>query len=209
MPLADPIVLLAGLVEIALPARTVRLADGGFVRWGVDTYPGEDPDFGTVGSVASVGEAVADEAPAGRLTLLPPESASAAALFQAEAQGSAIRFWLAEVDRATASVTGSPELLFDGMVDQLTLRLDKGERSVDIDFVAAAERLFHVREGNALNSRFHQLAWPGELGFDHATGMQRAVPWGISGPPRGTDFWSGSSSGGSSGNLVGGIIRNL
>src|SRR5438128_8015135 len=98
MALDDPVIWLSGLCEIDLPGRTIRLCDGGFVNWGGNIFASEDVDFGTIDSVDSVAEAISDEAPSGKLTMLPPSVADAADLFQPDAQGSPMRFWLAEID---------------------------------------------------------------------------------------------------------------
>jgi hypothetical protein len=192
--LADQVITLAGLCEIVLPARTARLCDGGFVVWGANTYSSEDSEFGTIESIEAVSESVGDEAPMGKMTMLPPESVASVDLFQPDAQGSAMRFWLAEINPATGAVTGTPELLFSGFLDTLSLRVGRGKRALEIEFISEAERLFHVREGNVLSSRFHQLAFPGEKGFDHATGVPTLVPWGVPGPGRGTTSSSPGSS---------------
>jgi hypothetical protein len=186
MALASRVLLLTGLVEMALPTRTVRLCDGGFVKWGANDFRSSDPEFGTLESLEAIAEGLGDDAPGARMTLLPTSTADAAALFQSNAQGCPIKFWLAEVDRATGLLVGTPELLFWGMIDSMSLRLGQNHRAVEVEFVAAAERLFLVREGNVLSSRFHQAAWPGELGFDHCTGNGIQVPWGVRGPPRGS-----------------------
>jgi len=170
----------------------VRLCDGGFLNWpGRGMFTSQDSKFGTIESVESITDAVGDEAPGARLTLLPTETAAASDLFQSNAQGSPILFWLAEVDRATGLLVGTPTLLFLGMVDFMRLSVAKNQRKVEVEFVAAAERLFLVREGNVLTPRFHQNAWPGENGFNHCTGNATQVPWGITGPPRGSIYSSG------------------
>lgn len=193
MSLDAQVIWLAGLCEIALPSRTVRLCDGAFVKWGSDLYESQDSEFGTIESIDAVAESVSDEAPAGKLTMLPPDTVSAAELFQPEAQGSAMRFWLAEIDPATGAIVGTPELLFSGFLNALDLRIGRSRRAVDIEFMSEAERLFWTKEGNVLSPRFHKLAWPGELGFDHATGVPSLVPWGVPGPGRGT---TGTAMGG-------------
>ncbi|HVJ69932.1 MAG TPA: hypothetical protein VM531_00235 [Sphingomicrobium sp.] len=199
MSAADKVILLAGLIEIELAGRTVRLCDGGFVNWPArGLFTSQDIELGTIQSLEAVNEAVSDEAPGGRLTLLPPSTVAAADLYQSDAQGNPVRFWLAEVDRDTGLLLADPELLFLGMIDFMTLRVNKGSRMIELEFVAAAERLFFVREGNVLSTRFHQLAWPGEKGFDHATGAQAVVPWGIPGQGRGT-----VTSGGTIGHNIG------
>jgi len=201
MALNSPVLLLAGLVEMQLPARTVRLCDGGFVQWGANLFVSSDQAFGTIESIEAISEGVGDEAPGARLTLLPVSTASAADLFQSNAQGRPIKFWLAEVNRSTGAVVGTPELLFWGMIDSMSVMVGKSTKRVEVEFVAASERLFLIREGNVLSPRFHQDAWPGELGFDHCSGNGIQVPWGVNGAPRGATPYSG-------GTVAGGGVYN-
>jgi len=192
MALTSPVVLLAGLVEMQLASRTVRLCDGGFVNWpGVGLFTSSDSAFGTIESVEGISEGVGDQAPGARMTLLPKSTADASDLFQSNAQGRPIRFWLAEVDRLSGLLVGTPELMFWGMIDSMGITLGKQSRKVEVEFIAASERLFMVREGNVLTPRFHWDAWPGENGFNHATGNATQVPWGVTGPPRGSIYTSG------------------
>jgi hypothetical protein len=197
--LVDQVITLAGLCSIGLPDRTVRLCDGAFVAWGVDLFTAQDDDFGTIESIDAVAEAISDEAPSGKMTMLPPSVTEAAALFLPSAQGSPMQFWLAEIDPATGGVVGDPDLLFSGFLDTLTLQVGKDRRAVDIEFMSEAERLFWTKEGNVLSQRFHNLAWPGEGGFQFATSVPALVAWGVPGPGRGTVGSSGSMSAGSGG----------
>lgn len=200
MALDDKVIWLAGLCEIVLPGRTIRLCDGAFVNWpAVGLFTAEDDDFGTIESIDQVTEAISDEAPSGKLTMLPPSVAEAVDLFQADAQGSQMRFWLAEIDPATGGIIGTPENLFSGFLDNITLRIGRSRRSVEIEFMSEAERLFWTKEGNVLSPRFHETVWPGESGLDFATGTQLAVPWGVAGPGRGTVGVSSGMAGGSIG----------
>src|SRR5690349_8781691 len=112
MALTDTVLTLAGLLEIQLPSGTIRLCDGGFVKWGANTFVSHDPLYGTLGAVDSVTEGISDEAPGGSVTLLPPKVSTAAALFQPTAQGKPIKGWIAEVNRATATVVGTPTQQF-------------------------------------------------------------------------------------------------
>lgn len=197
MALTDNVIWLAGLCEITLPSRTIRLCDGAFVVWGADTFTSEDADFGTIESVDQVTEAISDEAPSGKLTMLPPSVADASDLFQPDAQGSPMRFWLAEINPTTGAVVGTPENLFSGFLDTLNIKVGRSRRSVEIEFMSEAERLFWTKEGNVLSSRFHKSVWSGELGLDFVTGTQTAVPWGVAGPGRGTgSFGIGGGGGG-------------
>lgn len=188
------ITLMVGLVEIVLPTHTIRLCDGGFLNWPAKgMFTAQDAIFGAIESVEAINEALGDIAPSGRLVLLPPDISNAAALFLSNAQGSPIRFWFAEADRSTGLMVGTPELQFDGMLDQIKLKLARGRRQVDIEFISSAERMFLIREGHALTTRFHQVAWPGEKGFEHCTGSGIQVAWGVSGPSRGTSINVGNT----------------
>jgi hypothetical protein len=201
---SSDVTLLVGLIEIVLPSHTIRLCDGGFLDWpGRGMFTAEDSLFGTIESVEAINESLGDLAPSGRLVLLPPDISDAGALFQSDAQMSPIRFWFAEASRTTGLLVGTPELQFDGLLDQIKLKLARGRRQVDIEFMANAERLFMTREGNVLTSRFHQEAWPGEKGFDHCTGSGVAVPWGTSGPGRGVI--GGDANAGSGGGIPNGF----
>lgn len=205
MAFTSEVTVMVGLVEILLPTTTIRLCDGGFVNWpSKGMFTAEDANFGVVQSVEAINESVSDLAPSGRITLLPPSVALASALFRVDAQGSPIRFWLAEVDRNTGLLVGTPEIQFDGLVDQLKMRYARGMRTLELEFLSSAERLFFIREGNVLTPRFHQTAWPGEKGFDHCTGSGIQVAWGVPGPGRGVGFFTGGGGGsGGGGTFIG------
>lgn len=203
-------IAMVGLLEIVHPAATIRLCDGGFLDWpGRGLFVARDTTFGTLGSVEPAGEAVGDEAPAGRFSLLVPDVSAAISLARADAQGAPVRMWMAEADPDAATLEGTPELLFDGMIDTITLQLARGSAEVGIEYVSSAERLFMIKEGNVLSDPFHQLAWPGETGFSQCTGSVTAVPWGVNGPPRGSINTGAGTVGGVSGDPFAGAIRTF
>jgi hypothetical protein len=172
------VLTISALMQIDLPAHTVRLCDGGFVKWAADTFTSKDSVLGTVEAAEAFGERIGDEAPGGKITFMPPPAVDSADLKDPTWQGSRMRVWLAEVDRATGLVSGTPELTADLAVDTLSLRISRGQRKLDIEFVSAAERLFMVYRGNALNDRFHELCFSGETGMANATGQPRSTAWG-------------------------------
>jgi len=179
-------VLLAGLVRIDLPGRPpVLLCDGGFVPWGADTYLSADPTFGTVGSFEAPEEGVGDVLPAGTLTMLPASAAAAIDLSSPAYQGARVRLWIAELDEATGQLIGQPDPQADWIVDRTVLKAKRGERSLDIDCVALAQRLLIRVEGNTLSSAFHSSIFPGERGHDNATGLEVTFAWGANASPRG------------------------
>ncbi|WP_158014074.1 hypothetical protein [Sphingomonas sanxanigenens] len=170
-------------MEIALPGgRFIRLCDGGFVYWGPTLYESLDPDFGAIEAAETFEEKVGDEAPGGKVTFLPTSTAAAVDLSRPEYQGARMRFWLAEVDPNSGQIVGTPEQTADLAIDTTTLKLSKGERKLDVEFVSSAERLFLIYKGNALNDRFHQACYPGELGMANATGVPRSTAWGVESP---------------------------
>jgi hypothetical protein len=173
-------ILLAGLMKIELrDTRVIRLCDGGFIDFGAERYRSSDATFGVFGALESYSEGVGEEVPAFRMTLLPPSSSAAADLSSPGMQGSRARFWTAEVDPDLGTVIGTPDLQFDGMIDQTVLSFGMRRLELDVTFVPRAERLFSRNEGNSLNPSFHKRVNPGELGEDNATGIGIGVAWGV------------------------------
>ncbi len=199
-----------GLLKIEFPTRTVRLCDGGYFVWGAETYRASDAVFGTIGSIEELTEGVGDEVPALELVLNPPIETAPASLVQPGFQNSRVRLWLAQYNPVTGAITGSPQLLFDGQVDQSTLAIGRGRRDLQISVVSKLERLFQRNIGNTLNANFHKSVWPGETGEDNATGLVRSVAWGVEAPP-GT-YGAGSYGGGGAGVArfySGGVVQEL
>lgn len=198
-------VMITGLAKIELPEQEIRLCDGGFVYFDAEKYESADTDFGAIQSVDTIEERTGDEAPGGSLTFLPSSTAAAATLSNPSYQGARIRFWLGRVNAQTGLLEGTPDLVFDGELDTTTLRVGRSTRALDMSFMSIAERLFNIREGNVLSSRFHQSVWPGELGFNNTTGIGTVVAWGVEAPPsRGTSY---SSGGGGVFGAIGGFAR--
>lgn len=173
-------IALAGLCKIELPSYTMRLCDGGKIIWIAETYRGKDATYGTIGSVQSLAEGDGDELPPLEMVLLPPDTTAAADLVEPTFQGSRVRFWIAQYVIATSAVTGTPELKFDGELDQATLNLDG---SLELTVIPRAGRLFELNIGNSLSPSFHKSIWTGETGHDNATGLGRPVAWGVEAPP--------------------------
>lgn len=182
MPFTGRVLHLVALMKIELPDREVRMCDGGFLYWGADLYDCFDEVFGTIGGAETFEEKTGDEAPGGKLTFLPPSASAGALLANPAYQGSRMRFWLGEYDPVTGYVVGTPDLTADLTIDTATVKASRGMRAVDIEFESAAKRLFMVLRGNALNDRFHQSCYPGELGMANATGMPRSTAWGAATP---------------------------
>lgn len=192
-----PKLMLTGLARFDLPGHVIRLCDGGFVYFEGEKYTSSDEYFGSIEAVREIEEMAGDEAPGSALTFLPASTAAAATLSSPSYQSSRVRFWLARVDEATGEIDGTPELLADMLLDTTALRVSRGQRALDMELIAAAERLFLINDGNVLSPRFHKSIWPGETGLDNATGVPLTVAWGVESPPRGTV--AGGGAGGYSG----------
>ena len=171
-------------VEVALVGGgQLRLLDGsGAVSFGGRTFIGLDPDFGVLASLEAVTDGFGDDAPALRIGINPPTASAAAILAGQDMQGKTVLVWLGSVITATGAVDPDPLLIFAGEVDVALLSVGQGTRSLVLDCVSVWERLFEDGEGVRLTNSFHQLAWPGELGFEFMTDVKRQLPWGADTP---------------------------
>lgn len=168
-----------GLMKIEFPDYELRLCDGAFFDWGVERYTARDDVFGTIGGVQEIGEGIGEEVPVFELTLLPPGDTPASTLAAPGYQSARARFWLGEYDADASTLTGDPDLQFDGQVDQITLGFGQGVRTMIVSIVSNTARLLERNIGNSLNSAWHKSVWPGETGHDNADGLGRQVAWGV------------------------------
>lgn len=187
-------IALAGLLKIELPEATVRLCDGGLIKWGTEIFRAKDPLFGTIASFGEVNEGIGDEVPAFDATFLPPDGVNPNDLAAPGYQTARVNVWIAEYDQATGSVVGTPTLMFLGQLDQIELAIEKDRRDLSCSVVSLAERLFNRNEGNTLSPSFHKSVWPGETGHDAGNGLTIPVAWGV-------ETTSGATSG------VGGLFN--
>jgi len=187
-------IALTGLLKIELPGADVLLCDGGFVDWAGDTYRARDPLFGTIASLDAFAEGVGDFVPALDVEFYPPDDAPIGDLSKPGYQQSRARFWVAQYDAQTGQVIGTPHLKFDGQIDQTSLRLGTGERTLAVTVVSTAEILFEGNTANGFNSAFHKANNPGELGHDNGTGLNVPVAWGVE-APRGGGVGGGAGGG--------------
>lgn len=172
-------VALAGLLKIELPEATVRLCDGGLIRWGAEVFRARDALFGTIGGFGEVSEGVGEEVPAFDITFLPPDGVDPNDLAAPGYQTARVSVWIAEFDPATSAVIGTPDLMFLGQLDEIELAIDRSTRELTCSVVSLAERLFNRNEGNTLSEAFHKSVWPGETGMDAANGLSVTVAWGV------------------------------
>lgn len=175
-------VALTNLLEVAFPSGTVRWSEGAAIRWGSDVFMPRHATYGAVAGAESLSEGIGNEVPAMRLTIHPPSTSAAADLVQPGSQQARVRAWLARYDPQTATVTGTPDLTFDGFLDQARLVRGPGKFALECAVVSLLERLFELNTGNSLNPTFHKSIWPGEGGEDHATGLVLQDAWGVESP---------------------------
>jgi hypothetical protein len=195
-------IALTGLVKIELPGRTLRFSDGGFFVYEGETYRSKDAVFGTIGKMQTMAESVGDTVPAVVMTLLPPDTVAAADISQPGNQTARCRIMIAEYDADTGLVTsGSTE--FDGQLDQTVLTVGRQTKTLSVSIVSLAERLFERNIGNTMNPTWHKSIYAGEKGHDNATGLGKAVAWGIE-SAAGTTF-----AGYGGGSASGGVNRNV
>lgn len=174
---------LTGLCKTELPADTILLSDGGFTEFDGDTYLSRHPVFGTIGGVKELTEGIGDEVPALELTLLPAPDALPGDVTQPGFQRSRVRFWIAEFGVDAGTIIGTPDMLFDGQIDQTTFKAGS-TKELSMSIVSTAERLFEKNIGNSLSDSWQQSVWPGEKGHANATGLSVPVAWGAENPLR-------------------------
>lgn len=201
---AAPLVCL--LLKIELPDHTIKLVDGaGEVVHDGETYTGEDAIYGVLDAVEEMTEQVGTEAPTVRFTFLPASLPALADITNPANQGSPIYTWFAAVDPATGQIIGEPELLFAGELDTAEVEAGESATVISFDSVSAWERLFEANEGHRLNNQFWQSIYPGALGMQYVTEIQRDLPWGYDAPrPRVVSDTTGGGGGGYGGSPIGG-----
>lgn len=191
--------LIFGALKIELPSYTLCLLDGaGVVSFGGDIYVGRDDTFGVLAAIDVLSDGVGDEAPALSITLSPGDDAAANVLANPLMQGSPVTLSLGVIDRTTGAPIPDPLMLFYGEVDQPTLKVGKGERSVEFECVSSFERLFDVDEGMRLADSFQQTVWPGDTGLSNITGVTKKIYWGSQGPNSSISYNGGSGGFGGS-----------
>lgn len=186
-------VALVGLIKIELPTQTIRWCSGGFQQWGSETFTGSDDIFGVIGSVDPLDEGITDEIPALEMVCYPTNAATPGDLSQPGFQTSRVRFWIAEYTPTTGVIVGTPDLLFDGMLDQTRFTVGK-ERTLAMSVVSLCERMLALNIGNSMNPNFHKSIWPGETGHDQATGLSQQVAWGTDSPPSASSSYTPAPS---------------
>lgn len=185
--LIAPVVHVFFAVEAIAPTFTLRLIDGASeVTFPVpdpetgelenQTFKGSDETLGALGALETITEGLGNQAPRLRLYLRPPSLAAAATLMAPTNQGARVRMWFGALDLTTGAVI-DPEEVFTGEVD--VPRYTGGrERRVEWSVFSAWEYLFTDGEGERLNHAQHIKAFPGEMGLEWVSDIERQLPWG-------------------------------
>jgi len=190
-------------VELTYPGFTLRLAEAGFVTIEDEDYLAGVAGRGHLLRADKLRAGGGEVAPRWRVTLAPDGFAAEAPLVDPAAQGGRVRVWQGTLDRDSGLPDGDPSLVFLGEMDTATTRIDGSGFEVEIDCCSGLDLGLEALEGHALNDAFHQGLFPGELGFDAATGVDDPVYWGVS-PPRSSIVGQVPSSG-FLGRLFGGV----
>jgi hypothetical protein len=186
---------LFGALRIDLPGHTIRVLDGaGALSFDGGSYTGRDATYGVLSAIEAIGDGMGDEAPALSFTFLPASTAAAADLTSPTAQGSAVKVVVGAFVPESGSVIADPIVQFLGVLDQATLTIGKGARSLDFDCVSAFEYFFDNQEGVRLAPAWHKAVWAGETGLDNITGVQNDIYWGQA-APKGSVSYAGGGGG--------------
>lgn len=168
--------VIAHLVTLTLPSETVRWTlEGGFVVWDSNTYAFEHETYGSLGRVGEMEDGVTGNAMPLDISILCSVSA-VAALIATGVQGSVVTVHLASVARATGLLVGEPELLFRAELDQPTIAAGP---SLGLDYQCITEeaRMLEPRNEQRLTDAFQQAVWPGDLGCEHVSDVEKKIYW--------------------------------
>ena len=172
-----------GAIELQLPGRTVQLLDGsGVVAFDGKSFTGRDEQLGVLSTIEDLTDGTGDEAPALGITFIPASDAATANLASASMQGSPVLIWIGAVDPATGLVIGEPLLIFNGLLDVATVKIGESGRTVDYEVTSVFEDFFLADDGVRLSDTFHQFVWPGELGLSFVTYVTNQIYWGMEAP---------------------------
>ncbi|MFZ4605149.1 MAG: hypothetical protein ACOYM5_02725 [Caulobacter sp.] len=172
--------IMAVLVEIVLPDKTLRLLDGpGVLTFGGQTFSGDDADYGSIADLGAVEDGQLSEAARWSVFLTPKGDAALALLLDPAVQNSAVTGWEVSIDPVTGQPVVEPDPMFVGFIDVPTLSFEDDGPQVELDCYGYLERFFAQNEGARLTSAHHQRSYPSDLGFDFIATDYNGV-WGLS-----------------------------
>ena len=174
---------LVHLVTVTLSGATVRWMDtggSGFVVWSGNTYSAENAIYGALGAIGAIEDGADGQATVCDLTILC--DATAMALWIApERQGSPVTVYLGTVNPSTGVLIGEPELLFRGELDQPRIAAGRGQTLI-FDCITEEARMLEPNEEQRLTDSFQKAVWPGDLGNEHITDVEKKIYWRATDP---------------------------
>jgi hypothetical protein len=174
---------LVHLVTVTLSGATVRWMDtggSGFVVWSGNTYSAEDATYGALGAIGAIEDGADGQATVCDLTILC--DATAMALWIApERQGSQVTVHLGTLNPSTGVLIGEPELLFRGELDQPRIAAGRSQTLI-FDCITEESRMLEPNEEQRLTDSFQKAVWPGDLGNEHITDVEKKIYWRANDP---------------------------
>lgn len=174
---------LVHLVTVTLSAATVRWMDtggSGFVVWSGNTYSAEDATYGALGAIGAIEDGADGQATVCDLTILCDSTAMALWIAPAR-QRSLVTVHLGAVTPTTGLLIGEPELLFRGELDQPRIAAGRGQTLI-FDCITEEARMLEPNEEQRLTDSFQKAVWPGDLGNEHMTDVEKKIYWRASDP---------------------------
>jgi hypothetical protein len=177
----------------------LRLVDfAGKVKIAGVTYVGRHPVYGALGSIEEITDGVESEAPALRLTLLPPTIEAARILCDPRQQTMPVLCGEAIMDKASGTCIDEPDAYFSGWVNIPQYVPATDQISVEFDCVSDFDRFFENDEGIRLSDSWMRTLDINARGLEYVTGVQRALAWGTGGVLPGNGSGTGSRTVGDS-----------
>lgn len=181
--LAGERVTVFGALTLNVGGDVIRLLDGSDeIEIDGHVYAGEDATYGQWNALDKFTDGTGDTAPSIVVSIVPADDDAIAALTGPDMQGEAVTVKIGAVDETTGLIIGDPYVLFDGEVDIARYIFGKSVSEVEYECVGGMDRMFFNDEGIRLVPSFHLQVWPGELGFNHVTGVKTTIYWGSNAP---------------------------
>lgn len=163
------------LVTVALPGYTIRWTDGGFAKWGADTWRVKDATYGALDSIGTITDGIEIDAEPVPLSIIAPDMTSLADLAAADAQGGRVTIHLTALG-SDGLIIGEPYRLFIGELDQPVLKNGR-RRRLTYDVLPLDARGLEDNEEQRQTNAFRQAVWPGERGDEYATDGTKVTYW--------------------------------
>ena len=165
---------------VTIDALGIRWTDGGFVSWSGNLYASEDSTYGWLGGIGAIEDGADGQATVCDLTIICDETALALWV-DPTVQGSIVTVHLGTLDRDTGRLIGGPDLLFRGELDQPRLSAGAGLTLI-FDCITEEARMLEPNEEQRMTDSFHQSVWPGDLGCEHISDVEKKIYWRANDP---------------------------